>query len=604
MSTPNTDRKNAVNWEYLRWNSLISEKHKLLYVATPKVACTSLKWWFVDLMGISRELFENADSAETDPDLIIHDSLFNIAPYLTGLEAQDLRRIFNTDTYFRFALVRNPYKRIFSAWQSKLLLREPIQAGPYLQCDFFHRPINNATDIVLAFEGFLEHLYACEAPNFLDFHWTPQATLLRPDSLSYTLLSHIENVEKLSKALSEYLGPQIPNPFTNRRVNESLIPYMPEFFSPRSAQLIQTLYREDFEAFEYPIELPDAKEAFSAQQLAVAIQAIHLIRGRHRRISEISRTFEVKIDKALNDVSWISRQSEAWQEQTTNAKEQVYFLEARLKEMEMSNAWLQEQRDSWEKTANTQKEHIQALETAHAEMRAGNTWLQEQRDAWEKTAKAQEEHAQSITVELDEIRAGNTWLQEQRDAWEKAAKAQEEHAQSLKVQLEEMQTSNAWLQEQLDSWEKTAKEQEEHAQSITVELDGMRAGNTWLQEQRDRWEKAARAQEEHAQLLKVQLEEMQTSNAWLQEQRDSWMKAAKNHEDRALLLNAQHESILARERLLLEQRDIWQQKAEILEEQVKWLKAELDRLNANPLFRFLFRIKGLATANSIKKSQE
>ena len=37
---------------YLGCNSYCSEYNKLLYVATPKVACTSLKWWFADYVGL------------------------------------------------------------------------------------------------------------------------------------------------------------------------------------------------------------------------------------------------------------------------------------------------------------------------------------------------------------------------------------------------------------------------------------------------------------------------------------------------------------------------------------------------------------------------
>ena len=41
----------GADWNYLRWNSYLSTRHKLLYVATPKVAWTSVKWWFAALEG-------------------------------------------------------------------------------------------------------------------------------------------------------------------------------------------------------------------------------------------------------------------------------------------------------------------------------------------------------------------------------------------------------------------------------------------------------------------------------------------------------------------------------------------------------------------------
>lgn len=145
------DKRNVGN--YLQWNSYRSERQRLLYVATPKVACTKLKWWFAALEGYAEDLRKITDSSETDRDLIIHDS-HRVAPNVTGLSLQDLREALESESFFQFALVRNPYKRIFSAWQSKLLLREPLQVGPYVGADFYHHPIKTAADIAQAFEGF------------------------------------------------------------------------------------------------------------------------------------------------------------------------------------------------------------------------------------------------------------------------------------------------------------------------------------------------------------------------------------------------------------------------------------------------------------------
>lgn len=275
-------------FRYLGSHGFRSERYKLFYVATPKVACTSLKWWFADLEGYAQILRENKTSAETDPDLIIHDSFHRVAPNVTALTPEALSEAITSDAYFRFAIVRNPYKRIFSAWQSKLLLREPLQVAPYLNCSFFNQAIEEASDIAMAFEGFLEHLAANEAPDYWDVHWTPQATLLRPDLIRYSKLVKIENAKELSTALSEWLGPQFVDPFATRSANESLIPYLPELVTARSAELIRTLYAEDFEKFGYSEQPPEAKETFSAEQFTLALKAIKIIRGRHQRLCEMS----------------------------------------------------------------------------------------------------------------------------------------------------------------------------------------------------------------------------------------------------------------------------------------------------------------------------
>ncbi len=281
--------------DHLRWNSYLSTRYKLLYIATPKVACTTLKWWFAALEGYSKALASTTDSGESSSELVIHDAFWKIAPNVTGLAPEKLAKPLTSDEYFRFAVVRNPYKRIFSAWQSKLLLREPLQSQPYLNCDFFHFPITNSRDICKAFEGFLEHLVSREMPHYWDVHWTPQASLLRPDLISYGKLVQIENVQDLKLALADHLGPAIPDPFAVRSMNESLIPYLPEFISERAEELIRLLYAQDFNLFKYERQKPEGKKKFTDEQLNIALKAINLIRDRHQRLAEIRIEHDHKI---------------------------------------------------------------------------------------------------------------------------------------------------------------------------------------------------------------------------------------------------------------------------------------------------------------------
>ena len=289
-------------WEFLRWNAYLSTHYRLLYISTPKVACTSLKWWFADLEGYSQALSEIRETSESDPDLVVHDGFYKVAPHLTGLDPEALSSSLVNEDYFRFAVVRNPYKRVFSAWQSKLLLREPLQVRPYLDYEFFKQPIENAADIRASFEGFLEHLATREAPHYLDHHWTPQADLLRPDLIPYTKLAQIENVRELSEALSTHIGAGIPNPFTSRRTNESLLQFSHDFITERAVELIQSLYAQDFDTFGYDRNLPASQKEYSTSEIKMVIHAINLIRGRHQTLMNIRSLLNESKEK-VSDLS-------------------------------------------------------------------------------------------------------------------------------------------------------------------------------------------------------------------------------------------------------------------------------------------------------------
>lgn len=282
-------------WTHLRWNSYLSSRHKLLYVATPKVACTSLKWWFASLEGYSQALRSPNGSQETDPDSVIHDTFHKVAPEVTGLLPEALVEALTADDYFRFAVVRNPFNRIFSAWQSKILLREPLQIDAYSLQEFVYLPIDGLGDISAAFERFLEYLSAEEAPSFRDVHWMPQSELLRPDLVNYSMLARIEDSGPLGRALLERLGPDVEDPFAARRSNKSLVPYLSELISPRSRELIQSIYASDFELFGYDLDTPAGNAAFSVEQCNIAIQAIGMLRGRHQRFAEIRATDQSQV---------------------------------------------------------------------------------------------------------------------------------------------------------------------------------------------------------------------------------------------------------------------------------------------------------------------
>ncbi|MGO4566522.1 glycoside hydrolase family 99-like domain-containing protein [Rhizobium sp. 2YAF20] len=272
--------------QHLRGESYLSRRHRLLYVSTPKAACTTLKWWFASLEGYAQSIHEATDSNQSDPELAIHDLSLRMAPHVTGLGLEDLKEPLVSEQYFRFAVVRNPYKRVFSAWQSKLLLREPLQAAPYADSAFFHYPVNNASDITEAFEAFLEHLAANEAPSFWDHHWTPQFNILRPDLIDYSVIAKIEQPSELSAPIMKWIGQYATDPFGVRRANESLIPYLPEFLTDRSAELVARLYSADFDSFGYDRKPPVGHDSFSPEQMHLALQAIALIRARHHQLGE------------------------------------------------------------------------------------------------------------------------------------------------------------------------------------------------------------------------------------------------------------------------------------------------------------------------------
>lgn len=341
----NTDALNLISEDrvfsnHLKWNAYVSKKHRLLYVATPKVACTSLKWWFAALEGYSKELNQIDDCGESDPELIVHHSHL-VAPQVTGLTLAQLSEAITSDEFYRFALVRNPYNRIFSAWQSKLLLREPLQISAYRKYDFIYHPIEKMSDVAEAFELFLEHLSSVERPNYWDHHWTPQARLLRPDLLSYQRLIQVENPGELSASLSQWIGGSC-DPLSGPRANEGVIPYLPELITNRSRDILQEIYSEDFDLFGYDLNPPKARVFFNSDQYSVALKAIKMIRARHAVLEARS----VRLQKLLHATDDFQRSVDDMKRIISRRDEEIESLRIQLSQGEEIKRSLAEMKEN------------------------------------------------------------------------------------------------------------------------------------------------------------------------------------------------------------------------------------------------------------------
>lgn len=276
----------------LKYNAYFSPNHRLLYVATPKVACTSFKWLFAELLGVRGAIEHATKSKESDPELVIHDSFFHVASEFTGVNEAGLLEAVFSPNYFRFCLVRNPFARIFSAWQSKWLLREPLQAHFYPKI-LEETLIESVKDIRSSFERFLHYLVNLDGDSVWDAHVAPQVSLLDPEHINYQMIAHIEDTANLVQTLAKQVGPGVRDPLSARRANVSVLPYSATWISVESAELIRSIYARDFEVFGYDTAVPTGAAALSDEALAIALRSIKLIRGRNARIGELIERLSV-----------------------------------------------------------------------------------------------------------------------------------------------------------------------------------------------------------------------------------------------------------------------------------------------------------------------
>ena len=260
-------------------NILYIKKHKILYVATPKAACTSLKLFFANTLGLK---IEKHISLHASPELAIHDfliyknfSLFFIL-YKSFLNLNKQRDIKT------FCIVRNPYTRIFSAWQNKILEGDQNYISKYSFLDK-NLKINSKKTIQNAFEDFLIYLdkNIVNIENF-DNHWRPQSIFLDIKNVRYDFIGKVEEFD----AIKKFLGNQLNMKTINiPRVNETHLKFDHSFISPLAKKLILKIFPEDFKNFNYPKEPPKSKLANG--EIKVSSEKIFLLREKNQRIADM-----------------------------------------------------------------------------------------------------------------------------------------------------------------------------------------------------------------------------------------------------------------------------------------------------------------------------
>ena len=246
----------AVALARLQVSSFVSTRNRYFYVMTPKVGCTTIKHMIGAIEGIDiRPEVVARRNRESKRAMLIHDPDALPIPHLTGLAPDQAARLIGPDSgYLVFAFVRNPYSRLFSAWNNKLRFVEPSYA-----------PVAAAIRDALALGGdaapvsfadFVAYVCRHEDPRLCDHHWALQTALLFPDAISYSFICPIEafghgwglwraHLEKVKGEPVEVLA-------TPRNVS------LPEdwraSFDERLAGQVYEYYAEDFRKFGYDRE--------------------------------------------------------------------------------------------------------------------------------------------------------------------------------------------------------------------------------------------------------------------------------------------------------------------------------------------------------------
>ncbi len=234
-------------------NTWVLPEHKVVYVSAAKVACTTLKWMVADLAGEDHQRINTVASGMQSRLMTIHPgrALFEKVRAVHEMPADEVAAISPEDGWFVFGALRDPYSRLWSAWQSKFLVRANRYVRNYRDEPFFPRVPRQASDVVEDFRRYVEMRPWTTEPRLMnDLHFRPQVRALQPEAIPFTRIYDLRDFRGMTADLHAHLrGLDLDQELYVPRANETPLGMTREVMGGGVKEAIEDLFREDFDAF-------------------------------------------------------------------------------------------------------------------------------------------------------------------------------------------------------------------------------------------------------------------------------------------------------------------------------------------------------------------
>jgi hypothetical protein len=232
---------------------LVLPDWKIVYVTTPKAACTSLLRMFAGLQAEPLEATRVSLAPEVTRAATVHDfSLWQHTRALQQLSTAEWEEIVHDREWLVCCIARHPVSRLWSAWQSKLLLREPHYARHYLDRPWFPRIPRRLSDVATDFRRFVAALRDEDGLIQADPHWRPQEALLRAETFPYTHVGKLEELGVTLRLIEKHLQHRgWSGALSAVRENSTILPLAAARLGAETVATVEQLYASDLEVFGY-----------------------------------------------------------------------------------------------------------------------------------------------------------------------------------------------------------------------------------------------------------------------------------------------------------------------------------------------------------------
>lgn len=327
--------------------TIVIPELQVLYVPVPKTGWTGVLWALATLAGLSVETFRHSTKPEISTSMAVHD--YEIwgehGRRLLDLDADARHDALHAEGWLRFGVVRDPSRRLWSAWQSKLLLREPVYFGFHHDKPWYPRLPQRPDEVVEDFRTFVRALDAGfdTDPKLRDPHWGRQSDVV--DLVDLTHIGRMEALGDTEDLLRAHVAARGGPEVSFARENAMPLPYSPVVYDDVSADVVRRRYARDYATFGYPPVMAladDGGTAGMAQWADVVSPRLPQLRelaDRHQRLYAVVEAHRTQLHSERAESRRLATQLDQAREKTRLAREQVRRLEAEVAAMTRSTSW-------------------------------------------------------------------------------------------------------------------------------------------------------------------------------------------------------------------------------------------------------------------------
>lgn len=264
---------------------------RVVYAPTTKVASSTMRLLLAQANGTYRpELIPYLDGPTISVEQSVHNRTVNGLVHVESLPARQQATMKTSPEWWRVGAVRDPYARLYSAWENRILLRAPSPVLPEAWKLCADVLIDGRIDIGATFRRFVQVL--ADTPEVFgpDSHFKSQSLHFDLSPLELTHLVRLDDAGALARFADE-LGKRVGKELAPTRLNEGLGLRHSDVTDAATGRLIEKIFADDFSRFGFMRQTfaEDVGEVVATDRETHAIRYARSVTVRLEQLSRLAR---------------------------------------------------------------------------------------------------------------------------------------------------------------------------------------------------------------------------------------------------------------------------------------------------------------------------